>query len=93
MFKIAVGKADGAHGKIDALVRIVLRFLQFVLALTVAGLYGVDLNNARLNGDAMDARWIFAVVVAGLAALTCIVYGVLSCVPSHRLFAWDWILL
>jgi hypothetical protein len=93
MLKFAVGKENGAHGKTGAMLRIFLRLLQFALALTVAGMYGVDLNNARLNGDVMDPRWIFAVVVAGIAALTCLAYGVLTCILSHFFFAWDWILL
>jgi hypothetical protein len=93
MLKFAVGKEGGAHGKTGAMSRVFLRLLQFALALTVAGLYGVDLNNARLAGEVMDPRWIFAVVVAGIAALTCIAYGVLTCVHSYILFAWDWILL
>jgi hypothetical protein len=93
MVKIEVGKPSGAHGKTGACLRIFLRLIQFALAITIAGLYGVDLNNARLNGEYMDARWVFAVVVAGLSALTCIAYGVLTCVLSHFLFAWDWILL
>ena len=41
---------DGHGGLIGAIVRGLLRFLQFVLALTVAGLYGVDLDNGRKAG-------------------------------------------
>lgn len=35
-----------------------LRFLQFVFAVTVIGLYGVDLDNARKAGVGADGRWV-----------------------------------
>lgn len=46
----------------------VLRFLQFVLAITVCGLYGVDLHNAAVAGVYADSKWVCS--HAGL-----IVYG------------------
>ena len=36
----------------------VLRFLQFVFAIAVAGLYGTDISNARKHGEAGDSRWV-----------------------------------
>jgi hypothetical protein len=36
----------------------VLRFLQFVLAITVCGLYGVDLHNAAEQGKYADSKWV-----------------------------------
>lgn len=36
----------------------VLHFFQFVLAVTVCGLYAVDLNNARSHGDYTDGKWV-----------------------------------
>jgi hypothetical protein len=36
----------------------VLRFVQFVLAITVCGLYGVDLHNAAEQGKYMDSKWV-----------------------------------
>jgi hypothetical protein len=36
----------------------VLHFFQFVLAITVAGLYGTDLNRARTAGKYADSRWV-----------------------------------
>jgi hypothetical protein len=35
-----------------------LRFVQFVLALTVCGLYGVDLRNAAEQGKYADSKWV-----------------------------------
>jgi hypothetical protein len=36
----------------------VLRFVQFVLAITVCGLYGVDLHNAAVAGVYADSKWV-----------------------------------
>jgi len=79
---------DGSGGFAGGLVRLVLRFFQFVLALTVAGLYGVDLQKANYA----DGKWVYAEVVAGLSAVTCLVYAGLFFLPSEKFFAWDWVL-
>lgn len=39
-------------GFVGWIIHAVLRFLQFVFAITVAGLYGTDIDNAR------DSRWV-----------------------------------
>jgi hypothetical protein len=80
---------DGSGGLIGGVVRLVLRFFQFVLALTVAGLYGVDLQRANYA----DGKWVFAEVVAGLSAVTILIYAGLFFVRSAKFFPWDWILL
>lgn len=36
----------------------VLRFVQFVLAITVCGLYGVDLHNAAEQHKYADSKWV-----------------------------------
>jgi hypothetical protein len=36
----------------------VLHFFLFIFALTVAGLYGVDLDNARKAGKYADSKWV-----------------------------------
>ena len=86
--------AERSHsgGLIGALARVLLRFLQFVLALTVAGLYGVDLHKASKAHVGSDGKWVFAEVVAGLAAVTCIVYAV-PFLKSYWFWAWDCVLL
>ncbi|KAF1816571.1 hypothetical protein P152DRAFT_388440 [Eremomyces bilateralis CBS 781.70] len=87
--------ADNSPGGIAGLVlRFALRLLQFVLALTVCGLYGQDLRNAAAAGVYSDSKWIYAVVVGSISAVTCVVYA-LPIVTSHLFFAWDallWIL-
>jgi hypothetical protein len=51
-----------------------LRFFQFVLGLTVVGLYGVDLNHAREKHVYADPKWVYAAVTAGLGALTALIH-------------------
>lgn len=82
---------SSSGGVVGALVRLVLRFLQFVLAITVAGLYGVDLHHAHEKKAYTDGKWVFAEVVAGLSAFTCIIYGI-PFIKSYWAFGWDWIL-
>ncbi|KAI0548466.1 hypothetical protein F4679DRAFT_550562 [Xylaria curta] len=54
----------------------ILHFVQFVLAITVIGLYGTDLDRARQAGVYIDGKWVYAVVVASLSAITAILYFV-----------------
>ncbi|KAF4995068.1 hypothetical protein F66182_16413 [Fusarium sp. NRRL 66182] len=61
-----------------------LRFSQFALALTVAGLYGVDLNHAHQKNVYIDAKWVYAEVVAALAAFTSAVYLVIWCCVQRQ---------
>ncbi|KAK5109851.1 hypothetical protein LTR62_006458 [Meristemomyces frigidus] len=85
--------AERSHsgGLIGALIRLTLRFFQFILAITVAGLYGVDLHHASQQHKYTDGKWVFAEVVAGLAAVTCLVYAV-PFFKSYWAFGWDWCL-
>ncbi|KAK3722939.1 hypothetical protein LTR37_002084 [Vermiconidia calcicola] len=86
-----IGDKSHSGGAVGALVRIVLRFLQFILAITVAGLYGVDLHGASKNNGGADGRWVFAEVVAVLSIITVIVYA-MPFIKSYWGFAWDWML-
>lgn len=36
-----------------------LHFIQFVLAITVCGLYGFDLQRARSQGKYIDGNWVW----------------------------------
>lgn len=72
--------------------RYILRIAQLVLALTVAGLYGIRINAERKAHASISHDWLFAAVVAGLAALTAIVYMV-PAVKSFLFFIWDAVLL
>jgi hypothetical protein len=65
-----------------------LHFGQFVLAITVCALYGIDLDRMRKANVHADGRWVYAEVVGGLSALTTILY----CIPFILRFAlvWAW---
>lgn len=66
----------------------VLRLLQLVLACAVIGLYGKSLRAADKANEKADGRWIWAVVVGGLSALTAIFYA-LPFWPLRFFFVWD----
>lgn len=83
---------SSSGGLVGLVSRFVLRFIQFILAITVAGLYGVDLHNGTKAHVPADGKWVFAEVVAGLSAFTCLLYGVLL-LKSYWFFAWDFVLL
>ncbi len=87
-----LGDRSSSGGVFGALIRLILRFFQFVLAITVAGLYGVDLHNAKNAGAYTDGKWVYAEVVAGLSAVTVLIYGI-PFFKSYWAFFWDWVLL
>ena len=87
-----IGSRSSSGGVVGALIRLVLRFFQFILAITVAGLYGVDLHAANKAGAYTDGKWVFAEIVAGLSAVTVLVYGI-PFFKSYWAFGWDWVLL
>ncbi|POS82499.1 hypothetical protein EPUL_006345 [Erysiphe pulchra] len=64
------------------------RTIQLILALTVCGLYGVNIS----NHERWQSRWLFAEVVAGLSAITALLYAIpiISRIPF--VFVWDTIL-
>lgn len=65
----------------------VIHIVQFALALTVCGLYGIDLHRASQEGKYQDSKWVYAEVVGGLSAFTAILY----LVPFILRFAFVWI--
>ncbi|WPH04954.1 Hypothetical protein R9X50_00785100 [Acrodontium crateriforme] len=86
-----IGNNSSSGGLVGALIRLVLRFFQFVLGITVCGLYGVDLNNAHKAGVGADGKWVFAEVVGALSVFTVLIYGI-PFVKSYWAFGWDWVL-
>lgn len=69
-----------------------LRFLQFVFAIAVLGLYGQDLHSMHKARIKADSRRVYAEVVGAFSAFTALVY-VLPMVKSYLAFGWDLILL
>ena len=61
----------------------VLHFFQFVLAVTVCGLYGVDLHRAREQGGPIDGAWVRNLPAIGFSPY--IPSIIVSCLPVQRL--------
>ncbi|KAJ5527512.1 hypothetical protein N7513_011671 [Penicillium frequentans] len=68
--------------------RAALRTLQFVFAITVAGLYGVDLAYATRTNNTAPTEWVYAEFVAAVSAITCIVHCFVT-VVHVAWSAWD----
>ncbi|KAB8213914.1 hypothetical protein BDV33DRAFT_209775 [Aspergillus novoparasiticus] len=60
--------------RLKAHIQLLLHFLQLVFGLTVVGLYGRDVRAAHKNGDAQNAKWVYALVTGVLGAGTGLVY-------------------
>lgn len=71
--------------------RAALRTLQFVFAITVAGLYGVDLAHATKSNNTAPTEWVYAEFVSAVSAITCIVHCFIT-VVHVAWSAWDGIL-
>ncbi|OTA83390.1 hypothetical protein M434DRAFT_64305, partial [Hypoxylon sp. CO27-5] len=75
--------------------RWIARGIQFILAIIVCGLYGRRVDHDHRAGNPQSAAWVYALIVAGFSAVTCLLYSIpnpFSRMQSHRLFAWDLIL-
>lgn len=82
---------SSSGGVAGFLFRVTFRFFQFILAIVVAGLYGQDLHSANSHHKYADSKWVYAEVVAGLSAITTIIYGI-PFLKSWMFFLWDTIL-
>ncbi|KAI0447188.1 hypothetical protein F4803DRAFT_546404 [Xylaria telfairii] len=51
-----------------------LHIVQFILSIVVIGLYGTDVDHARKAGIYADGKWVYAVVVASISAVTNLLY-------------------
>ncbi|RYP48679.1 hypothetical protein DL768_005459 [Monosporascus sp. mg162] len=70
----------------------ILHFFQFVLAVTVIGLYAIDLNNANEQGRYADGKWVYAVVVGVLAAVTALLYLIPFVLRFAAVPAWSFVI-
>ena len=52
----------------------ILHFGQFVLAVTVIGLYATDLHRANQQGKYMDSKWVWAVVCGSLGSFVSLIF-------------------
>lgn len=59
-------------------VSIALRIFQFIFAIVVASLYGIDLGHfTNVNAHA-DAEWIYAEFVAAVSAIICLIFSFMT---------------
>ncbi|KAJ6102871.1 hypothetical protein N7486_005298 [Penicillium sp. IBT 16267x] len=71
--------------------RAALRTLQFAFAITVAGLYGVDLAHATKTNNTASTEWVYAEFVSAISGITCMVHCFVT-VVHVAWSAWDGIL-
>ncbi|KAL8704835.1 MAG: hypothetical protein Q9201_002030 [Fulgogasparrea decipioides] len=64
----------------------ILRFLQFVFAVTVIGLYAQDLRKAHKEHKYTDSKWGYATAVGTIGAVSSLVLAW----PALSTFAWSW---
>jgi hypothetical protein len=57
-----------------SIARLVLRFFQFVLGITVIALYAQDLDRARKAHVYMDSKWVWAVVCGSLGSIVSLLF-------------------
>jgi hypothetical protein len=71
-----------------------LHFFLFALALATCGLYGTDVHHANQQGKYSDSKWVYAVVVGSISAVTCALYFIPFILRIAGIFVpvWDFIL-
>ncbi|CAI4218334.1 unnamed protein product [Parascedosporium putredinis] len=69
-----------------------LHIVLFTMAIVSAALYGIDLANRSPQNNPKGSRWIFAEVVAGLSAITSVLYLIPDILRSMCVWIWDLVL-
>jgi len=87
-----MGLLGGIEMTFSYITHSVFRFIQLVLALTVCGLYGVDLQAADKQHKYSDGKWVYAEITASLSAVTALLYLLPFISRIGLLFIWDTIL-
>ncbi|RPA81970.1 hypothetical protein BJ508DRAFT_325990 [Ascobolus immersus RN42] len=82
---------SGSTPKSHLIANAVTRALISIVSLVVIGLYARDVDFARKNGQSVDGRWGFAVAVAVLSVIACLVHLV-PAIRSRMLFPLDLVL-
>ena len=63
------GHSSGGDGRLGKILRIFLRFLQIVFAITVAGLYGTDIDSERKVDEYDKSKWVSILILIVLGTL------------------------
>lgn len=79
-------------GMFGVYLKVGFRFLQFVLGLTIFGIYCADLVAAAAKHEAPNSMWLLATTLGCLSAVTAILY-LLPCFHSYLFFWLDWIIV
>ncbi|KAJ5984516.1 hypothetical protein N7481_006615 [Penicillium waksmanii] len=79
------------RGPFGVISRATLRTLQFVFAIIIAALYGVDLAHASKHHLHGQTEWIYAEFVVALSAITCAVHCFVTVVHVSWV-TWDTVL-
>lgn len=66
-----------------------VHIVQFALALTVCGLYGVDLHRANDENKYIDSKWVYAEVVGALSAFTALIYLIPFVLRFWLVWVWN----
>lgn len=72
--KATIGTSFWSYVSPGSTIRILLRLFQFVMSLTVIGLYAVDLDRARKAGSYIDSKWVWAVTCGSLGSITALAF-------------------
>lgn len=70
----------------------ILHLVLLALAATVAGLYGTDVGSGPHPGGVGDGRWVYAIVVACMSAVTTLLYLVPFVLRFMLVWVWDLVL-
>jgi len=87
-----MGILNGVEMTLSYIIHSIFRIFQIILALTVCGLYGVDLNHADKAHKYSDGKWVYAEVTAALSAFTALLYLIPFTSRIPLAFVWDTIL-
>ncbi|KAL8868598.1 MAG: hypothetical protein Q9174_004887 [Haloplaca sp. 1 TL-2023] len=84
--KFSRSSSSSSGGLLSKLPLWILRFLQFIFAITVIGLYAQDLRRAQQGGVYSDSKWGFATAVGTIGAVSALVLAW----PALSMWAWGW---
>ncbi|KAL8946943.1 MAG: hypothetical protein Q9222_006727 [Ikaeria aurantiellina] len=85
--KFSRGSSSSSSGSLLSKLPLwILRFLQFVFAITVIGLYAQDLKKAHKEHKYSDSKWGYATAVGVIGAVSSMVLAW----PALSMWAWAW---
>ncbi|KAJ9652285.1 hypothetical protein H2198_008460 [Neophaeococcomyces mojaviensis] len=90
------GRTSGRGWQFSNIWNAICRFILIIFACVVIGYYASDLRAAQKEAKYSDSKWVYAVVVGCMAAITAFIFMIISIFVQYRacaiLFPWEWIL-